>query len=413
MEDPASSFSSKFIGINFILIVILVIFSAFFSGSETAIFSLSKSKFRKLKERYPRAKRLNVVFKRPSFYLSAIVFGNMLVNIALSSLIAYTFINIWGQKGFFLSLLFSLTLILFFGEIFPKTLAIYAQDKFSLVSASVLPIFARVFYPVLKLLGKVVDKVSSIFFKKIEELTEEEVKEAILIGESEGSITEAEKDLISSVLEFKDTWVSEIMVHRVEVKAIRWDYSQEEVLKILRRVKHSKFPVYRDSLDNIVGVIYAKDVFLNPQKDWHVFVRKPIFVPENKKIDDVLKIFLETKERIAIVIDEYGGTSGIVTLEDVEEEIFGEIYDEFESPEKPIEKVDEKIFRVSGKVPLKTLNLELKLNLPEDEDNLAGFILSLLERVPRPQEKILYKNIEFTIERATAKRIVSVILKIK
>ena len=185
------------------------------------------------------------------------------------------------------------------------------------------------------------------------------------------------------------------------------------MIPILRKEKHSKFPVYKESLDNIIGILYAKDIFLQPDKDYHQLLRQPIFVPESMGIDDVLKLLLEKKARMAIVLDEYGGTEGLVTVEDIVEEIFGEIYDEFETPSEVIEKIGEGFWRVYGKTPIKTINLELELGLPEEEDNVAGFILSQMEKIPRAQDKFNFGSVEFTIERATAKRIVSVIIKVR
>jgi len=401
------------ITINFFLILILLILSAFFSATEVAIFSLSKPAFRRLKERNPSAKRLNLIYKNPSFYLSAIVLGNTLVNIGLTSLITLSSVMLWHKIGIIFSIFLSLTLVLFLGEIFPKTIAIYNQEKVSLIGAGLLPLIGKIFYPLIKIIQIFIDVISKRFLKKRNILTEEEIKEAIELGEKRGILSEAEKDLINSVLEFKDTRVSEIMTPRIEVKALEWSWSKEKVIKFLKESKHSKFPVYKESLDNIVGIIYAKDIFLNKNLDWHIFLRNPLFVPESKKIDDLLKIFLKTNKQVAIVLDEYGGTSGILTLEDIEEEIFGEIYDEYEIPFKMIEKIDEDTFRVAGKTPIKTLNLELGLDLPQEEDTIAGLILSQLERIPHDKEKINFSNLEFIIERATPKRIVSVILKIK
>ena len=401
------------ITINFFFILILLILSAFFSATEVAIFSLSKPAFRRLKERNPSAKRLNLIYKNPSFYLSAIVLGNTLVNIGLTSLITLSSVMLWHKIGIIFSIFLSLTLVLFLGEIFPKTIAIYNQEKVSLIGAGLLPLIGKIFYPLIKIIQIFIDVISKRFLKKRNILTEEEIKEAIELGEKRGILSEAEKDLINSVLEFKDTRVSEIMTPRIEVKALEWSWDKEKVIKFLKESKHSKFPVYKESLDNIVGIIYAKDIFLNKNLDWHIFLRNPLFVPESKKIGDLLKIFLKTNKQVAIVLDEYGGTSGILTLEDIEEEIFGEIYDEYEIPFKMIEKIDEDTFRVAGKTPIKTLNLELGLDLPQEEDTIAGLILSQLERIPHDKEKINFSNLEFIIERATPKRIVSVILKIK
>jgi CBS domain containing-hemolysin-like protein len=419
--------------VNITLCAIFVFSSAFFSGAETALFSLSKVKLRRLQEKYSQAKRVKNLLKKPTRLLSLIVLGNMMVNIGLSSLLTAIFVRNYGEEGLILAILLSGIIILFMGEIFPKTLAIYSAEKLSLFATPLLNIFSHIFSPLISLINYLVNFLSKFFIrKKVKSgLSEEELKTALLLSKKEGYITEEEKEMISYVLEFKDTWVSEILTARVDIVGIDVETTQEEVLRILKREKHSKFPVYKESLDNIVGILYAKDVFLNLHRDYHTLLREPIFVPESKKIDDLLKLFWEKNERIAIVLDEYGGTAGLVTLEDIVEEIFGEIYDEFEVPRESIEKIDTSTYRVYGKTPIKTVNIELGLELPEEEDTIAGFLLSQMEKIPRPKEKFIFsvkvssdnyepssqenirkKEVEFTIERATAKRIVSVILKI-
>jgi putative hemolysin len=411
--------------INLILFVLFVLFSAFFSASETALFSLSNVRLRRMQERYSsRAKLVKKMLRKPTHLLSVIVFGNMLVNIGISSLSTDVLVSSLGEEALFIAIFFSGMTILFLGEILPKTLAIYSAEKLSLFCAPILNIFSKTLFLVIFTIEKIVDFFSKFFLvhRQRKNYYEEELKTALLLSRKEGHITADQRLMIRYVLEFKDTRVSEILTARVDIQGIDVSNNQEEVLKILREKHHSKFPVYRDSLDNIVGILYTKDVFLQPEKDYRTILREPIFVPESKKIVDLLKIFLEKNERIAIVLDEYGGTQGLVTLEDIEEEIFGEIYDEFEAPVELITKIAEDTFRVYGKTPIKTVNIELDLNLPEEEDTLAGFLLSQMERIPSPQERFNFsiqneygykKDIEFIIERATAKRIVSVILKIK
>jgi len=402
-------------GFNIALLAIFILFSAFFSGSETAIFSLGNIKLRRLQERYPKAKRIKILLQRPTRLLSTIVFGNMLVNVGISSFSTAVFISIFGQEGVLFAILFSGTLILFLGEILPKTAAIYAAEKISLISSGALSFFSKIFSPITAIIEKIVNFLSSFLIRSSRKisLSDEELKTALLLSRKAGHITEAEEEMISYVLEFKDTRASEILTARIDIQGIDIEFSQEEALKFLREAKHSKLPVYKDSLDNIEGIIYTKDVFLNPAVDYHNFLRKPLFIPESKKIDDILKIFLEKNERIAIVLDEYGGTEGLLTLEDIKEEIFGEIYDEFETPVEPIEELEKGSWRVYGKTPLKTVNLELDLDLPEEEDNVAGFILSQMEKIPRPQEKFNFGKIEFIIERATTRGIISVIIKVR
>jgi len=409
--------------LNLLIFLVLISFSAFFSASETAIFSLSNLKLRRISEKYPQAKTVRSLLKKPTHLLSAIVFGNLLVNIGISSLSTAIFVGIFGRKGLAAAIIFSGTLILFFGEIFPKTLAIYMAEKISLLFSPALNFFSKIFYPLIAVIERVVNAFSSFIIRKPKDssLSDEEFRTALLLSRKGGEISAREEEMISHVLEFKDTNASEILTARIDIKGIDAQWSQQRVMEALRQAKHSKLPVYEGSLDNVTGIIYAKDIFLNPDADYRKFLHDALFVPESKGIDDVLKLFLEKKERIAIVLDEYGGAEGLVTLEDIVEEIFGEIYDEFEKAEKPLEKIGKKRWRIFGKTAIKTVNLELGLDLAEEEDTVAGFLLSRIERIPKPGEAFSFlvrtnegrKKVEFAIERVTARRIVNVILEVK
>jgi putative hemolysin len=409
-------------GYNILIIVVLLGLSAFFSASETAIFSLSKLTLRDLKQRYKRAQVIKKLLQRPTRLLSAIVFGNLLFNIGISSLATAIFVKKFGPQGLIFAIIFSGLIILFFGEIFPKIFAIYAAKDFSLLASSVLNIFSKIFFPLIIGIEKVVNYFSDLLIKIPKKKTAggQEFKTALLLSKKGGHISQQEEEMISYVLEFKETDAGEILTARVDIEGIEIKSSQEEVINLLKKAKHSKLPVYQESLDNIKGIIYAKDVFLNPEKNWSSFLKKPIFIPESKKIDDLLKLFLKEKANIAIVLDEYGGTEGMVTLEDVVEEIFGEIYDEFESVQEPVRKISQNSWRVYGKTPIKTVNIELGLDIPEDEDTIAGFLLSKAEKIPKAGEKFKFKifknstnqqrKVEFKVERATVRRIVSVII---
>jgi CBS domain containing-hemolysin-like protein len=290
------------------------------------------------------------------------------------------------------------------------------------LASSVLNIFSKIFFPLIVGIEKVVNYFSDLLIKIPKKKTGggQEFKTALILSKKGGHISQQEEEMISYVLEFKETDAGEILTARVDIEGIEIESSQEEAINLLKQAKHSKLPVYQESLDNIKGVIYAKDVFLNPEKNWSSFLKKPIFIPESKKIDDLLKLFLKEKANIAIVLDEYGGTEGMVTLEDVVEEIFGEIYDEFESVQEPVRKINQNSWRVYGKTPIKTVNIELGLDIPEDEDTIAGFLLSKAEKIPKAGEKFKFnifknsinqqKKVEFKIERATVRRIVSVII---
>lgn len=400
---------------NIFLLVIFISLSAFFSASETAIFSLSNLKLKKLQELHLRGKIIKGLLDKPTRTLSTVTFGNMLVNVGISSLFTTIFVDIFGDKGVFLAILTSGIFILLLGEVFPKTFAIYLAENLSLICAPILSAFSKIFF----IFIFIIEKIALFFLTFILRLPQkqspgyEELKTALVISRNEGQISAEEKEMISHVLEFKDTWVSEIMSPRVDIHGIDAKLTQGEVLKIAREESHSRFPVYENSFDNIVGILSSKDLFLQSTIDYHLLLKPPFFIPETKRIDDLLKLFLENNEKIAIVLDEYGGTQGLVTLEDIQEEIFGEIYDEFEVPHEYIEKIDVKTYRLYGKTPIKVLNLKLDLNLPEEQDTIAGFILFQMGKIPQAGEKLLFNSLEFTIEKASAKMIVSLILKIK
>lgn len=396
------------------LFILLIGLSAFFSASETALFSLSNVRLRRLQEKHSSAKKVRNLLNRPTRLLSVIVFGNMLVNISFSALSTSVFVSVFGEEGLWLAILISGLVILLLGEILPKAIAIYTSEKLALLCAPVLIFLAKIFWPIVYLSERIVIWVSSRLIKssKHKGYSDAELKTALLISRKEGHISEDEEDMISHVLGFKETWVSEIVTARVDVLGIDVAWSQEQVLEFLRLRKHSKYPVYRESLDNISGVLYTKDVFLNLEEDYHKLIRNPIFVPESRRLDDLLRDFLDKDEQIAIVLDEYGGTEGIVTLEDIEEEIFGEIYDEFEVSTLMVEPLKGNgVYRVYGKTPIKTVNTELELNLPEEEATIAGFLLSQMEHIPRQGEEVPFGGMLFQIERATTKRILSVIVK--
>ncbi len=401
----------------FLLFLILLAFSGFFSGSETAFFSLGKVRLEKFKKRNRKALAIESLKERPDYLLSTILIGNMFVNIALSSLITAHIISFGTDYGIFLSIIASSLLILVFGEILPKGLALSVAEKFALFSSYILRPFLKLVYPFSFLIIFVSHKIFKLLFrrevKEEDVLTEEELKEALEIGRSQGFIDEEEQDMIHSILDFAEVQASEIMTPRVDMQGIAIKGKPKETTRILKEIKHSYVPVFKENIDNVEGVLRTKDYFLSQKKDLPNIMRQPFFIPETKNISDLLKELIKRKEKMAVVIDEYGGVSGVVTLEDIQEEIFGELYDEYEVPLEDIIELSKNEFKINPRLSVKDLNYELNLEIPEEEDTVGGFVLSCFERFPNSGEKISYKNIDFIVDKATKKKILSLKVKIK
>ena len=397
----------------------LFILSAFFSGSETALFSLTRFQVRKLSAAHPKqGKIVSRLLLHPSRTLTTILTGNMLVNVAASSMVSMLFIKKFKETGVGPAIGLMTFLLLIFGEITPKTYAVRHALKVSAFAAWPLDILAMILYPLRQVLAGITNVFMRLAIrKKVTKkpyLTEKELKTMIDVGEQDGVIEEDEKEMIQAVFEFDETEVSEVMIPRVDMLSVEGTDSVEELIQLMRKTRHTRIPVYEETIDNILGVIYTREFLVEEATELRPFIRPIIFVPETMKLDDIFLEFQSKKKDIAIVVDEYGGTSGLITMEDILEEIVGEIYDEFDTPEEEIKKVSPNTYIVKGGVSLRDLNEELELDLPlEEADTLAGFLLEHLERFPKPQEKIKTGNIEFIVEHIKKNRIRLVTVKVK
>ncbi len=278
----------------------------------------------------------------------------------------------------------------------------------------------KILNPLLKLLIKVCKY--PYRFGEAEKTKEEKVEEAmeslaLAEGEKVESLEEDEKKMIHSIFELGETRVKEIMVPRIDMICIEEGTDLEEIKEIVRKNGHSRIPLFRESIDQITGIVYVKDLFLEERRseekvDLSKIARKAHFVPENKKIDELLQEMRKEKVHLAIVVDEYGGTAGLVTLEDILEEIVGEIEDEYDKEEPPVKKIDEKSYSVSGKLSIHDLNDFLELDLPEKEfETVGGLIYDLIGGVPEEGKKIEYKGLSFQVERMKSQRIIRVKVK--
>ena len=304
---------------------------------------------------------------------------------------------------------------LIFGELVPKRLAMRNSEKIAFGTIGIVRAISIITAPFVKLLTASTNGVSKLFGitgTDEETVTEEEIRMMVDVGEEKGSIREEEKELINNVFEFNDKVVSEIMIHRKDIYAIDINSDIDNILKELDEYKYSRIPVYEENIDNIVGLLFIKDLLANVKKKDKVkiskIIREPYFVSENKQIDELFRDLQKNKHQLAIVLDEYGGTAGLVTMEDIIEELVGNIFDEYDDEEKEFEKIDDNTFLISGSVSIHDLRKILEVEIPEGEyDTLSGYLIELLGRIPSDDEKpvIETKRVTYKIEDYEEKRI--------
>ncbi len=403
---------------------IFLLLSAFFSGSETAFFSLSKIHLKKLeKENDRKTRRVVRLLHNPRELLIIILIGNTIVNVAASS-IAATLALKWakslggsaGSLALVVEIVVMTLLLLIVGEITPKLIAFSSPEKFAIHAGFVLECMRYLLWPIIKILSFI----SSIFSDKSAprfqpNLTSEDFKNLINSKVTENSLEESEKMIIDSIFRFSSITAREIMVPRVDIEAIDIGQGIDALKQLIIDEGYSKIPIYRKNIDSIIGMVYAKDIILNPEKtNIHALLRPTIFIPENVKIQNLLNQFRTRKIQFAIVVDEYGGTSGLITLEDILEELVGEILDEYDEEQAYVTKLTENEYMLNAMVSVAELNRTFNLNIDEDKyDNLADFLYDSMNKVPTRNEKYFYDNaVQFTISNIKANRINYVRMKI-
>ena len=416
--------------IYFTVFVVLLILSAFFSASETAFFSLTKSNLEKLsRSKSPARRQIAVLLTEPKKLLISIIIGNTISNTAIATVAAFLTTRLSIQYGLdrllilLLNVLVVTLVVLIFSEIIPKVTAVKNAQKTALKLVYPLTFFYYLFLPLSALFFILTQLLTKLLGLEKDKhiLSDQELRTLVEVGEEKGALEKDEKEMIHSILEMSDTITREIMVPRTDMEALEKSTSLKEVLALVNDKLHSRVPVYDESIDNIAGILFLKDLLpFIKKKDQASFdlgklVHPPYYVPEQKKINELLREFQKERIHMAIVVDEYGGTSGLVTLEDVIEEIVGEIQDEYDEEMPLFEKIDNTTFIVDAAMQLDELNEELGLDLPEEEgvDSLAGFLLGRFGSVPKFDEKLEYDRYEFTITKATKKRIEKVKIVIK
>ena len=419
-----------------IVLIILILLNAYFAASEIAFISLNDAKIEKqAKEGNKKAKQIEKMLKEPSKFLATIQIGITLAGFLSSAFASETFadmlapvlnslipaisISVWKSISIIIITIILSFFTLVFGELVPKRLAMKHYEKISFATIGVIKAISTITAPFVKLLTVVTNAISRIFGvgeNEEETVTEEEIKMMVNQGEEKGTIKEEEKELINNVFEFNDITVSEIMRHRKDVFAVDISISNEELLEELSKVeyRYSRIPVYDETIDEIKGILYVKDVLKNiNKKSFRVknVVKEAYFISQNRLINEVFKELQKNKMQIAIIVDEYGGTAGLVTMEDILEELVGDIYDEYDKEEKEYEKIDENTYILAGSLPIYDVNKLLNAGIPEgDYDTISGFLQEELGRIPEEEEKpvIETEKVTYKIEEYEDKRILKV-----
>ncbi|MFQ5815388.1 MAG: hemolysin family protein [Candidatus Hydrothermarchaeaceae archaeon] len=394
---------------------LLLFLSAFFSGSETALVSLNKIRIKRLAEEgNGNAIIVEELLEYPNRLLATVLVGNNVVNIAAAAIATSMAISTFHSWGVGIATGVMTLLVLVFGEMTPKSLAATNAERISLMVARPISLLVKVFYPLVKVLVTITKPLIRLLGGDIRLhrlFTAEEFKIMVEVGEKEGVIEEEEKEMIHGIIEFGETEAKEVMAPRIDIVGVESTSAIGEANDLVLKSGYSKIPVYEDSIDNIIGILHAKDLLkaVEEKKSIKKIMRRVYYVPETKKLDELLREMRERKTQIAIVVDEYGGTAGLVTAEDIVEEIVGEIMDEFDTEEITIQRIDEKTALVDARVNIGDLNDDLDLNLPEEEfDTIGGLIFNTLGKIPITGEMVEINDVTLTVEKMRGRRITKV-----
>lgn len=401
-----------------ILLVILLGFSAFFAACEAAFFSLNQAQVASIKENRGRGGQLiNYLLEKPRELLVTIYIGNELVNIAISALATSIALKIFGDTGLAIAIGVGTFLILLFGEIVPKSLSLNFAEKFALFAARPLNLFYRLVLPIQKLftrLAEIFMSLIGVIPKNYDErISDEEFTSMVKMGKNEGVIDPEESELIHNVMEFGEKTVADVMTPKIDMFTLSANDSINEILPKILENFYARVPVYDEKEEHIIGVLLTKALNRHRRQSKDKFNLKGILqpaisVPENRKIKDMLQDFKKLKRHLAIVLDEFGSVTGLVTLEDILEELVGEIDSEMRQEESPIVKITEKRFRLAATCSISDFNDEFNWELPNgDITTVGGFVFGLFGRVPRSGESIKYERFKFRVEKMKGARILS------
>lgn len=420
---------------NIVILIFLILLNAFFAASEIAFISLNDARIEvQAKDGNKRAKLINKMLKDPSQFLATIQIGITLAGFLSSAFAVDTFadkvvplfcmaipsisIGTWRNIVIILITVILSYFTLVFGELVPKRIAMKYAEKVAYTSVYIIKVISKLTSPFVKLLTistNVISKMFGVNSEESEDITEEEIRMMINAGEEKGTIESQEKEMINNIFEFNDKIVSEIMVPRNDIFAIDMNATISGMIETLTEDdKYSRIPVYEGTVDEIKGIVYVKDLITARKrgntKVKHI-MKDAYYVSETKPVDELFNELRKNKKQLAIVIDEYGGTAGIVTMEDILEEIVGEIYDEYDDVEYKYEKINDTTYVFEGNVAIYDLEKILDIKIQEgDYDTLAGYLIDKIGKIPEKSEKIAYETQEviYKIDKVKNKRIVRV-----
>ena len=419
-----------------LFIILLIMLNAFFAATEIAFISLNDAKIEiQAKEGNKKAKKIKEMLVNPSKFLATIQIGITISGFLSSAFAAEKFasdlapilnrlipnvsISLWNNISIVLITIILSYFTLIFGELVPKRIGMKNSEKIAFFSVEIIRVIYIITAPFVKLLTittNIISKIFGISETDEETVTEEEIRMMVDVGEEKGSIDEEEKTMINNVFEFNDKLVSEIMIPRTEIYALENNLSIENVIEELKEgIRYSRIPVFNETIDNIQGIVYIKDILLfkgDKKSKIEIFIKKPYFVLETKPINELFEELRKNRKQIAIVVDEYGGTSGIVTMEDILEEIVGEIYDEYDEVKNIFEKIDDNTFILSGSLAIYDVEELLDIKIEDGYyDTLSGYLVDKLGKIPTDEDKnriIETKDVVYKIEEVKNKHIVSV-----
>ena len=420
---------------SIIILIILILINAFFASAEIAFISLNDAKIDiQAKEGNNKAKKIQNMLKNPSKFLATIQIGVTLAGFLSSAFASDTFadklapilntwipslsISTWKSISIIIITIILSYFTLVFGELVPKRIAMKYYEKVSFASIGVIKTISVITAPFVKFLTfstNIVSKLFGVTGEEEDNVTEEEIRMMVDVGEEKGTIEEEEKEMINNVFEFNDKFVSEIMVPRNKIFALDIDMTIAEVIeKLSEDMRYSRIPVYDENMDNIKGIIYIKDLLIsNKNKNSKIksLVKEAYFVSETKRVNELFQELRKDKKQIAIVLDEYGGTAGMVTMEDILEEIVGEIYDEYDKETDKFKKIDNNTFLFDASIALYDVEKFLDIDIDEEDvDTLGGYLIKKLDRIPKDGEKPIVETekVTYKIEKVKDRQIIKV-----